>query len=743
MKKEIWKRMLCVATATVVCLTSIPGTVFADETGCKEAKDGKHVPNEDKKELVKMATCTEDGEWLIYCLYCNTQYTTEIIPATGHEWGDKKQIREAGCVTTGEVQYTCQNCNEVKTETTPAKGHTIVTDKGVTPTCTQSGLTEGKHCSVCNEVIQKQKKLAPKKHHAVTDKAVEATCSKEGLTEGKHCSVCNQVLVEQKKVRKKRHVLQKKKGTPATCTEYGWTDRIFCTVCNTITQRRVRIAPLGHTIVTDQAVEATCTQNGLTEGKHCSVCNEVITKQKEIPAKGHTIVTDKAVKATCEQSGLTEGTHCSDCNEVIQKQETIAALGHEYLSGAIYDKKTAQVVDICKRCAKQTKRLANLVSLTGNEQNTKFEDMDGKEISSIPDNLKIFSGESEDGKRNLLYVNEKDEKQLREFSMLSEHKELNNLTLQFGKDENAGTIQMDAADGINQLGIRMKPYENGEVLIYVSEDIVNASIKNIKKNGNSIICETDNGSKLAISSDHMNYKVGKTDVPKKKDDSVLNQLVAKRVEGSEDTVEFSLQQIEEEQKDSKTKDTAKTEDKSASEEPMEPIRIIFETKEMAKDDDEDEKKSQDDSTQIKMIEEDEPTQKIEKIKDEEPSIIIIRFVDPPVEEKKEEKEEEKQEEVKTVNFKFETLHTSCTISGYKYCSFKEVNDKYHKCKNKKNIFKKCKNTDTHKWSKGKCVECGAWHYNHTPVYYDRVVKKGEHGWCTTCGMKWSGRNWTL
>lgn len=743
MKKEIWKRMLCVATATVVCLTSIPGTVFADETGCKEAKDGKHVPNEDKKELVKMATCTEDGEWLIYCLYCNTQYTTEIIPATGHEWGDKKQIREAGCVTTGEVQYTCQNCNEVKTETTPAKGHTIVTDKGVTPTCTQSGLTEGKHCSVCNEVIQKQKKLAPKKHHAVTDKAVEATCSKEGLTEGKHCSVCNQVLVEQKKVRKKRHVLQKKKGTPATCTEYGWTDRIFCTVCNTITQRRVRIAPLGHTIVTDQAVEATCTQNGLTEGKHCSVCNEVITKQKEIPAKGHTIVTDKAVKATCEQSGLTEGTHCSDCNEVIQKQETIAALGHEYLSGAIYDKKTAQVVDICKRCAKQTKRLANLVSLTGNEQNTKFEDMDGKEISSIPDNLKIFSGESEDGKRNLLYVNEKDEKQLREFSMLSEHKELNNLTLQFGKDENAGTIQMDAADGINQLGIRMKPYENGEVLIYVSEDIVNASIKNIKKNGNSIICETDNGSKLVISSDHMNYKVGKTDVPKKKDDSVLNQLVAKRVEGSEDTVEFSLQQIEEEQKDSKTEDTAKTEDKSASEEPMEPIRIIFETKEMAKDDDEDEKKSQDDSTQIKMIEEDEPTQKIEKIKDEEPSIIIIRFVDPPVEEKKEEKEEEKQEEVKTVNFKFETLHTSCTISGYKYCSFKEVNDKYHKCKNKKNIFKKCKNTDTHKWSKGKCVECGAWHYNHTPVYYDRVVKKGEHGWCTTCGMKWSGRNWTL
>lgn len=37
MKKGIWKRILCVATATVVCLTSIPGTVFADERRQKTA----------------------------------------------------------------------------------------------------------------------------------------------------------------------------------------------------------------------------------------------------------------------------------------------------------------------------------------------------------------------------------------------------------------------------------------------------------------------------------------------------------------------------------------------------------------------------------------------------------------------------------------------------------------------------------------------------------------------------------
>ena len=138
--------------------------------------------------------------------------------------------------------------------------HTEVVDKAVEPTCTKTGLTEGKHCSVCNKVLVKQEVVKAKGHTEVVDKAVAPTCTKTGLTEGGHCSVCGEVLVEQKVV-------------PAK----------------------------GHTEVIDKAVAPTCTKTGLTEGKHCSVCGEVLVEQEVVPALGFTVsgsvdgVTDNAM----------------------------------------------------------------------------------------------------------------------------------------------------------------------------------------------------------------------------------------------------------------------------------------------------------------------------------------------------------------------------------------------------------------------------------------------------------------
>ena len=83
--------------------------------------------------------------------------------------------------------------------------HVIVTDEKTEPTCTETGLTEGSHCSVCQTVIVAQEPIPAKGHTEVIDKAVAATCTTTGLTEGKHCSVCDTVIAAQKTIPAKGH----------------------------------------------------------------------------------------------------------------------------------------------------------------------------------------------------------------------------------------------------------------------------------------------------------------------------------------------------------------------------------------------------------------------------------------------------------------------------------------------------------------------------------------------------------
>ena len=244
----------------------------------------------------------------------NMTVTAQRVCANNYEHVEEetvtaqKIVKDPTCTENGIITYIANfKNNAFKPQTKivddkKATGHKVVVDQAKEATCTEDGLTEGKHCSVCKEVIKKQEVIPATGHKVVVDQGKKATCTEDGLTEGKHCSVCKEVI-------KKQEVI------PAT----------------------------GHKVVVDQAKEATCAENGLTEGSHCSVCNEVIKKQEVIPSTGHKEVLDSAKEATCTNTGLTEGIHCSICNKIIKKQEIIPALGHDFKDG------------VCTRCHNQLK----------------------------------------------------------------------------------------------------------------------------------------------------------------------------------------------------------------------------------------------------------------------------------------------------------------------------------------------------------------------------------------------------
>ena len=357
-----------------------------------------------KAKTVK-PTCTAKGYTQYTCDLCGYAYKTQYVNAKGHVFGQWEESQKTDCTNDGMLQRQCSVCKESQTQTLPALGHSVVADPATSPSCTQTGLTAGEHCAVCEDILVPQTQI-PALGHDMGDWVVlkSVTCTEDGEQQ-RSCNRCDYVEIQVLKA--PGHTVVTDGGKAPTCTQAGWTEGSHCQSCNEIFQPQQTLAALGHALgqwsvseaesciadgqrqracsrcdymeretikatghfsVTDEEQAPTCTQIGLTAGAHCAQCGEILTPQQQLPAlghdmgewvvlkrvsctvdgeqqrscsrcsyvetqtlkaPGHTVVTDEKKLPTCTQTGLTEGSHCQGCDAIFIPQQTVAALGHQ------------------------------------------------------------------------------------------------------------------------------------------------------------------------------------------------------------------------------------------------------------------------------------------------------------------------------------------------------------------------------------------------------------------------------
>ena len=260
------------------------------------------------------ATCTTAQT----CTRCGT----ELAAALGHASGDP-----ATCTT-------AQICTRCGTQLAEALGHVSVIDEAVAPTCTETGLEAGAHCSRCGEVLLEQTEIPALGHNLLPVEDSRTDCTEDGI-QTRRCSRCD--YVETKEVSGGSHSWRPGKILrESTCTEAG-AQQIVCAFCGATDE--VEIARKQHKAVTTDAVLPTCTEPGMTGGVMCAICGTEMLGRSVIPAQGHTIVFVPEISATETADGVKAHYTCADCGMIFADEDgfepvsaedlTIPALGED------------------------------------------------------------------------------------------------------------------------------------------------------------------------------------------------------------------------------------------------------------------------------------------------------------------------------------------------------------------------------------------------------------------------------
>ncbi len=305
--------------------------------------------------VTKQPTCTAQGKKVATCSRCDEE-VSEAIEKLPHDEKTSIKATSATCTKSGKTEgKKCSMCGKitVEQETIPALGHNMGEYKVTKePTCTAQGKKIAT-CSRCDEEVSEAIEKLP--HDEKTNiKATSATCTKSGKTEGKKCSMCGKVTVEQETISALGHNMGEYKVTEEpTCTAQG-EKTAYCNRCNKTVSESIPRNEHKEEII--PSVEPSCTKSGKTQGKKCSVCGRVLEEQKTVEKLGHSYKTSVLTKASRENHGEIRN-KCSRCgnseNSRIYMIKTVKTAKSRYAYNGKTPKVSVKIIDSQKNVLKE------------------------------------------------------------------------------------------------------------------------------------------------------------------------------------------------------------------------------------------------------------------------------------------------------------------------------------------------------------------------------------------------------
>ena len=314
-----------------------------------------HTPETAVEENRVNADCENDGHYdsVVYCSVCGAEISREnqTLPAIGHNYQEIGR-QDATCVEDGFIDYECANCGDTKRETIACRGYHDYVIIGIDAATCDKAKNVTYECKDCGYTITEPVN-EPLGHTVVVDEAVEPTCTETGLTEGSHCSVCQAVIVAQNVVPALDHDYVAVVTAP-TCTTDGYTTHT-CSRCNDSYTDSVVPSDINmHKLVSSKpAVPATCTDTGLSYEVSCEICGKVVVEQTVTPIdpNNHDYVA-VATAPTCTEQGYTTHT-CSRCNDTYV-DDYVNALDHDLVHHEAKAPTCTEIgweaYDTCSRC---------------------------------------------------------------------------------------------------------------------------------------------------------------------------------------------------------------------------------------------------------------------------------------------------------------------------------------------------------------------------------------------------------